>query len=110
LRWVLQEYPGTIVLGESEDVTTESNDLLLTDQKRNYPGDGPLWVNYSPKNGAFRDFVWPGTTPPPHSVVLDCYHKGTSSTLNVQETWEVKGRLRTWVVQAAKSYRAQFIA
>lgn len=76
--------------------------VFLTDQKKNFTNEGPLWVNHSCRSARFGTFIWPGTTPPPTSVTLRCYRDGTITTDQVRETWWVKGDARTWLVQAAK--------
>jgi len=76
--------------------------VFLTDQRHDYLGRGPLWVRYSKKNGAFKGYLLPGTTPPWNSVVIDCYRKGLETTVAVKETWWVNRQPRTWLVQAAR--------
>lgn len=77
--------------------------VFLTDQRKpNFTGRGPLWVNNHSRNGPFRTFIWPGTTPPPDSVTLHCYRNAVDTTKPVKETWWLQGKPRTWQVQAAK--------
>lgn len=76
--------------------------VFLTDQRKHFSGDGPLWVNNSSRNTLFKPFVWPGTIPPGNSETLRCFRDGTDSSGAVEETWMVKGEAKTWLVQAAK--------
>lgn len=76
--------------------------VFLTDQKKHFAGDGPLWVNSLSRNTRFRPFIWPGTIPPGDSVVHTCLHSGTDNTPWVCETWTVNGEPKTWLVQAAR--------
>ena len=76
--------------------------VFLTDQRKNFSGDGPLWVNNSSRGKRFRDFIWPGTTSPEGSVVELCYRNRVETTDPKRETWWIKGEPRTWIVQAAR--------
>jgi Zn-dependent peptidase ImmA (M78 family) len=76
--------------------------LFLTDQKKHFTGDGPLWVNNSSRNTQFRPFIWPGTVPPRDSVVHNCLRDGADSKQWVRETWSVRDEPKTWLVQAAR--------
>lgn len=76
--------------------------LFLTDQKKHFTGDGPLWVNNSSRNARFRPFIWPGTIPPHDSAVHVCMRSGADTSDWVAETWIVKDEPKTWLVQAAR--------
>jgi len=76
--------------------------VFLTDQKKHFEGDGPLWVNSLSRNTQFRPFIWPGTIPPDDSVAHTCLRSGEDSPKWVRETWTVKGERKTWLVQAAR--------
>lgn len=75
---------------------------FFTDKKRIHTGRGPLWLQYSKQNKAFKGYLAPGTTPPWNSVVLDCYRKSLETTLAVKETWWINGKPRSWLVQAGR--------
>jgi len=74
---------------------------FLTDQKGKHDGPGPLWVKYSKKTTSFKGFIWPGTCPPSGSVVLSCFENGLTSEPR-QETWTIKERRKSFLVQALK--------
>lgn len=76
--------------------------LFLTDQKKKFTGDGPLWVNNSSRNTRFRPFIWPGTVPPRDSVVHSCLRDSVDHGQWVRETWTVKDEPQTWLLQAAR--------
>ena len=76
--------------------------VFLTDQRKHFGGDGPLWVNNFSQGKRFRTFIWPGTVPPMDSVTLACYRGGAETTDQAQETWYVRGEPRKWKVQAAR--------
>ena len=76
--------------------------VFLTDRKKHFAGDGPLWVNNSSRNDLFKAFIWPGTIPPHNSESLRCFHDGADTSKQVRETWLVKGEPKTWLVQAAR--------
>jgi len=61
--------------------------LLLTDQRKQYSGYGPLWVNNSSRNGQFRPFTWPGAIPLDNSAIFNSLRSGTDTTQWVRETW-----------------------
>jgi len=71
---------------------------FLTDQRKNFAGNGPLWVNHSCRNSQFRPFIWPGTIPPSDSEVFSSMRDGVETTKWVRETWMVKGEPKTWLV------------
>ena len=74
---------------------------FLTDQKGKHSGPGPLWVRYSKKTSRFSGFIWPGTCPPPGSIVLQCLCDGGVIGPK-RETWTIKGQQKTLSVQAMK--------
>lgn len=76
--------------------------VFLTDQKKRFSGDGPLWVNHSSRNSQFKPFIWPGTLPPKNSATIRCLLEGVDMSTNVRETWTVKGEPQTWFVQAMR--------
>ncbi len=76
--------------------------VFLTDQRGAHTGFGPLWVKNCCFNSLFKGFIWPGTTPPPNSVAIHCFQNSVETTSHVQETWWIKGKPRTWLVQATK--------
>ncbi|MFH1497432.1 MAG: ImmA/IrrE family metallo-endopeptidase [Verrucomicrobiota bacterium] len=76
--------------------------VFLTDQKKHFTGEGPLWVNSFSRNTRFKPFIWPGTVPPGDSVVHTCLRSGADSTQWVRETWTVRDEPKTWLVQAAR--------
>jgi hypothetical protein len=75
---------------------------FLTDQRDGRFGPGPLWVKSFSANPCFKSFIWPDTTPPPNSVVVECYHNNSVMTKAARETWWIKGQPHTWLVQATK--------
>lgn len=75
--------------------------VFFTDQKDDRVGPGPLWVKNFSANRCFKSFIWPGTTPPENSVVIECYHNN-GVTKVTQETWSINGSPHTWMVQATK--------
>lgn len=75
---------------------------FLTDQKGQYSGDGPLWVQYCRTNSHFRSYFPTGTTPPRNSVSIRCLRDGQAVTFAAAETWRVGRYPRTWLVQAMK--------
>jgi hypothetical protein len=76
--------------------------VFVTDQKGVHGGYGPLWVKYCCCSPLFKGFISPGTTPPKNSVVFGCYRNGSSVSCVAKETWWIKGKPRTWLVQAAR--------
>jgi hypothetical protein len=75
--------------------------VFLTDQRGTHSGTGPLWTKYMCKNGLFKSWLKPGTTPPRNSVALACY-QGEEMTRATKETWWINGQPRTWLTQAWK--------
>jgi hypothetical protein len=76
--------------------------VFLTDQRGSNGGCGPLWVKHSSRNSLFKSFIPIGVTPPPKSVVTQCYRNNLETTAAVKETWWIKGAPRSWLVQAAR--------
>lgn len=76
--------------------------VFLTDQRGDHSGYGPLWVKNSSHNSLFKGYISTGTTPPKDSITIHCYRNGIETTNPVKETWWIKGKPRTWLVQAAK--------
>jgi hypothetical protein len=75
---------------------------FLTDQKGEYDGHGPLWVQYCWKNDIFDSYFPPGTMPPPNSVAIRCACNCESISRIAEESWRVGRYHRRWLVQAMK--------
>lgn len=76
--------------------------VFLTDQKGKFEGSGPLWVKYSTIGSRFGSFIWPGSTPPAKSVVLECFQRGQDILKPARESWLAKGREIRCTVQAIR--------
>lgn len=74
--------------------------VFLTDQKGEYHGTGPLWVQYCCVSPLFKGFFPSGTIPPRTSVTLNCLKDGTAITHLAQETWWVAKNPRSYLIQA----------
>jgi hypothetical protein len=76
--------------------------VFLTDQKGDYSGRGPLWVQYCLRSSLFKSFFPPGTTPPWNSVAVQCLKNGVAITSAAKETWWISQQPRSYLVQALK--------
>ncbi|HEX3718949.1 MAG TPA: ImmA/IrrE family metallo-endopeptidase [Verrucomicrobiae bacterium] len=82
--------------------TVSTSVVFLTDVKGSHPGRGPLWVKSCRPNSMFKGYVLPGTQPPASSITVRCLIQNIGTTAPVPETWWIKGRPRTYLVQAAR--------
>ena len=76
--------------------------VFLTDQKGDYQGRGPLWVQYCYRSSPFKGYFPGGTTPPWNSVAVHCLGEGTGVTPSAKETWWISQKPRSYLVQAIR--------
>jgi hypothetical protein len=76
--------------------------VFLTDQKGEFSGRGPLWVQYMCKNSTCRTYIRPGCIPPWNSVAVNCLKRNLGITPTAKETWWIDDKPRSSLVQAAR--------
>lgn len=76
--------------------------VFLTDQKGEYPGKGPLWVQYCCCSPLFKGYFPGGTAAPWNSLAVQCLNDGKGITPSAKETWWISDKPRSYLVQALK--------